>query len=309
MPITGYDMQATQNMGNQIGQSLIGLARIKQQQAYQQQLMQQHQLAMVPQMMHQQAMAQQIQQKMKDDELAHRVAQTIGGARTSASMLMNPSMGNQQTTMDSAVSLLRGQGVAPQEGFSITREDMVAALQAVAQGLGTQQAMESPSSAASMMAPHNIGQGDISMNSIGDVLGVGMPKTDMSPFAHVPATQYQQPGAFNQQSGQFVPEQTVAPQGMPRMAPQANDATKMNALRELANLIDLAPGISNPTNAAFPAFQAATNLIPQMGGQRTMSPEPTSKALSKEQAMEFLRQAGGDKNKARMLAKQAGFAF
>ncbi len=38
-------------------------------------------------------------------------------------------------------------------------------------------------------------------------------------------------------------------------------------------------------------------------------PAPAGKPISKEQAMEFLRQAGGDRQKARELARQGGFSF
>lgn len=63
------------------------------------------------------------------------------------------------------------------------------------------------------------------------------------------------------------------------------------------------------------AGEDATDLPPADRPASTTPPAaappaaPAGKPLSKEQAALFLRQAGGDKDKARALAKQAGFTF
>lgn len=60
-----------------------------------------------------------------------------------------------------------------------------------------------------------------------------------------------------------------------------------------------APPVAAPAAAPAPTTPAAAPA----------PAAPVGKPLSKEQAALFLRQAGGDKDKARALAKQAGFTF
>ncbi len=54
---------------------------------------------------------------------------------------------------------------------------------------------------------------------------------------------------------------------------------------------------------------ATQSRLLELNPKATVELPPASKSLSREQAVEFLRQAGGDKAKARKLARDAGYTF
>lgn len=64
-------------------------------------------------------------------------------------------------------------------------------------------------------------------------------------------------------------------------------------------------------NPDFLKYQAATNQIAQLEAQKAsiLSKYRNQNQITEEKAREFLKQANGDKEKARALARQSGYAF
>lgn len=81
---------------------------------------------------------------------------------------------------------------------------------------------------------------------------------------------------------------------------------------ERINKARSAPPEQAAVEARWAAFDFAKEALTLMGGRASPAAkpaEPSAKTITPDQAKAFLVQAGGDKAKARELAKAAGFSF
>ncbi len=105
----------------------------------------------------------------------------------------------------------------------------------------------------------------------------------------------------------------VAPKELPKPAPPAPAPGLMDRLRSmLGSGGQSQPGLTKPATATTPPAEGwpAGSIPPGMTGstdEPSLAPSP--KPLDKATATDFLKQAKGDKAKARQLAKDAGYDF
>lgn len=88
--------------------------------------------------------------------------------------------------------------------------------------------------------------------------------------------------------------------------PVVRPTKEVDQLRLAMQAQNMLPLKSNelPTD---PSYQSRTNLAAKV--LQAVMPQEGTKKLTKDQARDFLSQAGGDKQKARQMAKDAGFEF
>lgn len=114
----------------------------------------------------------QIQGKIDAALAAEKNAQQIGQLVSLADTFRAPRLDNPVAT--NTVLRAMESGLIPDTGMTADRGSIVAALDAMARGASTQQAMGSPSAAATMMTPRNIG--GTGVNALGNIVGIEQPR-------------------------------------------------------------------------------------------------------------------------------------
>lgn len=229
------------------------------------------------------------QQKLLQANALHELAQRVGRATTTAKTLQNV----QDPSLAGLEQFVQG-GQVPAGNYS--RGDLIHLMQALAAGAATESAASTPSSAQRLIEGYNIPEGGVRANPIEGVTDFGMPKQQRTSYRNVA------PGSMviNPDTGELIF------QAPPKEATQGNrPLTQSEALR--SRMSEAGQTFKKlPENMRLMIDQVITNA-PGMRLPTTSQGEV--KQLDAETAKQFLQKAGGDKEKARQLAREAGFTF
>lgn len=279
MPITGQDFAGASAMGGGMNQAAMTVARLK----YQQAIQQQRQALMLGQMA--------LRRHLEEAQAAHAQAQALTeGARASE-------LGAREEKTRAQVD------VSDKLGRAVGRYRQAPMMEGPTQGGGTLDVQEGQDSFAdvgryaaqaaalagrggSFALPQTVGPNQIRV----DPVSGGM--VSQGPMVLAPGARYQLPG------GEAVTNPKPANESFGNI-----DAALIKALTE-GNIG--VPG-TNATPSDRMLYQAATNAVGRAMAPRGQGGDASPKRLTRAQADALVKQAGGDSKKAMEAAKQAGY--
>lgn len=277
------NVDAINNFGSALRRNVYGLPYIRQrmEMALADQAMRNQLRGMQAQ--HYSMLNEDLQRKADAEQEQADTAQNISKVRMLTGLLkVLPN--NPRLTQD-AFSMLKQQGGLPDEAFAAPQEwsvntlfdrpnfptfssdDMNAALETLVRSLAERQAFSTPSSSASMLSPHNIGEGDVAIDRLGNVMGVGQPRPTPahSPFHFVTGREGTPYGIINADTGEFEPMGTNAPAASREGIPSYHPGSQYTD-----------PGVFVPGEKAFYPIVTTegTNQVPAHFGPPVRMPGP-----------------------------------
>ena len=165
------NIYAMRNLGDQFSNTLLGLARLRasQEALAQQRAMEAARFALERQRSERESML--FPEQLKKEQLANEaVRNTIGNSQRFGRLMGTRNAPNiMQLVQDPATAQtlfgdLRTAGVVPQGEFQMSQSDLIAAINAAAQGSAATEAATSPGAMAQMLQPDRLSRGETAFN-------------------------------------------------------------------------------------------------------------------------------------------------
>lgn len=264
-------------------------------------------------------------QKMVQNRAISDLATVVGQSQEAKKKIQTAAFGNDPATLIGAANLINAR-TNPGGGFTGTRQDMIDSLGAVATGATSEIAAQQPGGAVAMLRPYSAGKDTAQYNSLGDLIGMG-PTSPEKPIITAPnASVYnptdktftQAPGRDVQPkmvnvNGHLVDTSQIGPDGMAKSIYDAPDEP-FSLTPAVPKALDFMSGGDRglKTNLVNKILIRAGDQLDRLGSdgaKAKMGVYGAPKSLDATTAKQFLQQAGGDKDKARQMAKDVGYTF
>lgn len=273
----------------------------------------------------------EIGQKMVQNRSITDLASIVGKSQQLKKSLQTAAFGNDPATTISAYQLLQQRGVpftpsTPENPQFTSRGDLMDMLSGVATGATSEIAAQQPGGAAAMLRPYSAGKDTALYTSLGDLIGMG-PTSPEKPIITAPnASVYnpadktftQAPGRDIQPkmvnvNGHLVDTSQIGPDGMAKSIYDAPDEP-FSLTPAVPKALDFMSGGDRglKTNLVNKILMRAGDQLDRLGSdgaKAKIGVYGAPKSLDATTAKQFLQQAGGDKDKARQMAKDAGYTF